>query len=190
MNWLATNKDALAGLASIFAALGTVIALVIFCSGLRQYKQAERWKRTEFVANLYSAFSSDPAAIRAMWMLDGDTRTIFFKEGDIHKEYPVNSKVIVEALRRYSPEKEFSPLDLHIRDSFDSFFVYLEQFDRAIKNQLVDEDDVKPYFIYWIKILNARADNDEEEQLRKQVLDYIEVIGYTHVQRFLARWKV
>ena len=189
LNWLAANKDALAGLASIFAALGTVVAVVIFCSGLRQYKKAESWKRTEFLAKLYSEFSSDPAAIHAMWMLDGDDRKIFFEEGDKHKAYRINQKIIVDALRRYSPKREFSQRELHIRDSFDSFFVFIEQFDRAIQNRLVDKNEVRPYFAYWIALLNEPGDNDDEEELRRQVLDYVDVIGYQHVQRFLTRWN-
>lgn len=188
LNWLATNKDALAGLASIFAVLGTVVAVIIFCSGLHQYIKAERWKRTEFLAKLYSEFSNDPAALSAIWMLDGDDRMIFFEEGDKQKDYSVNQERVIEALRKYSPEKELSQLDLHIRDSFDVFFVYIEQFDRAIQNKLVDKDDVRPYFAYWINLLNKPADNSDDERLRRQILNYVEVIEFTHVQRFLARW--
>jgi hypothetical protein len=188
LNWLAANKDAFAGLASIFTVLGTIVAVVIFCSGLHQYIKAERWRRTEFLAKLYGEFSNDPAAVRAIWMLDGDDRVIFFEEGDKHKEYPVNQERVIEALREYSPENEFSQLDLHIRDSFDVFFVYIEQFDRAIQNRLVDKDDVRPYFAYWIDLLNNQRDNTNDERLRNQILNYVDVIGFVHVQRFLARW--
>ena len=188
LEWFAAYKDALSGFASLFAVIGTIFAVAIFFSGVRQYKKAESWKRTEFLAKLYSEFSNDPAALRAMWMLDGDDRKIFFEEGDKHKAYRVNTHIIIDALRRYSPKREFSQRDLHIRDSFDSFFVYVEQFERAIQNDLVDKDEVRPYFAYWIRLLNKSGESEEEEKLRQQILDYIDVIGYRHVQHFLARW--
>jgi hypothetical protein len=187
-NWLAANKDAFAGLASIFSVVGTVVAVIIFFSGVRQYKKAENWKKTEFLAKLYSEFSNDPPSLHAFWMIDGDDRTIFFEEGDAYVAYPVNLQSISNALRRYVPRTEFSALDLHIRDSFDSFFVYIEQFDRAIENGLVDKDEVIPYFTYWIGRLNSPDEDADEEKLRIKVLDYIDAIGYVHVQRFLTRW--
>jgi hypothetical protein len=77
-----------------------------------------------------------------MWMLDGDDRSIFFEEGDKHKRYRVDQKILWNALRRYSPERKFSPLDLHIRDSLDRFLVYIEEVDRAIENGLIDSISV------------------------------------------------
>jgi len=189
-NWLAANKDALAGLASIFSVVGTVVAVIIFFSGVRQYKKAESWKKTEFLAKLYSEFSNDLPSLHAGWMIEGDSRDIFFEEGDAQVAHPVDLEKICNALRRYEPGTEFSPLDLHIRDSFDSFFVYIEQFDRAIQNGLVDKDEVFPYFTYWITRLNSPDEDKDGERLRIQILDYIDQIGYEHVQRFLKRWPV
>jgi len=188
LEWTGKNKEALAGFASLFTIAGTVLAIVIFNAGLVQYNQSERWKRTEFLAKLYRDFSEDSSAIGAMWMIDGDTRIIYFEEGDKQQPYQVNLSIIGHALRRYEPGKEFSAIDLHIRDCFDVFFVYLEQFDRAIENGLLDKDEVFPYFGYWIENLNQPNDDQYEEKLRLQILDYVQVIGYKHVQRFLARW--
>ncbi len=72
LNWFAINKDALAGIASLFSMAGTVFAVLIFFSGLRQYTKAESWKKTEYIAKLYSKFADDPGAVRAIWMMDGD----------------------------------------------------------------------------------------------------------------------
>jgi hypothetical protein len=140
------------------------------------------------LAKLHSEFSNDPGARRAMWMLDGDDRSIFFEEGDKHKRYRVDQKILWDALRRYSPERKFSPFDLHIRDSLDRFLVYIEEVDRAIENGLIDKDEAYPYFFYWIKLLNDPGETTEDEEARKRVLDYINVIGFKHVERFLARW--
>jgi hypothetical protein len=93
-----------------------------------------------------------------------------------------------DALRRYSPERKFSPFDLHIRDSLDRFLVYIEEVDRAIENGLIDKDEAYPYFFYWIKLLNDPGETTEDEEARKRVLGYINVIGFKHVERFLARW--
>lgn len=63
LNWFAANKEALAGLASIFAIFGTVLAVAIFFSGVRQYMKAERWKKTEFWPNYILNFRMIPARV-------------------------------------------------------------------------------------------------------------------------------
>jgi hypothetical protein len=172
-----------------FTSIGAIVALGIFAFGAYQYWRAERWKRTEFLAKLYSEFINDPSAYRAIWMLDGDTRKIFFEEGDKQKLYRINLRYICDALREYDQKREFSARDLHIRDCFDVFFYHIGRFELAIENNLVKESDVQPYLSYWIDLLNTASDDSEAEELRNCVLKYVGYVGFDPVEHFLARWK-
>src|SRR5215216_4539285 len=186
LNWFHVHKDALAGIGSVFGVVGAILAVMIFEAGRRQYKRAENWRRTEFLAKLYKDFSDDNACRRATWMLDGGERIIYFEEGNDQKAFPVNEDVLFKALRDYSSDKKYSDLELHIRESLDRFFVYLEQFDRAIQNNLVEQHEVYPYFGYWIDLLNGAGPMDDK--VRRRIRDYINDSGFEDVDRLLRRW--
>jgi hypothetical protein len=181
LDFLKEYKDA-------FTSVGAIVAVGIFAFGAYQYWRAERWRRTEYLAKLYAKFVSDPSAYRAIWMLDGDTRKIYFEDGDKQKAYQINWKYICHAPRDYDSKNEFTARDLHIRDSFDVFFYYIGQFELAITNRLVKENDVRLYMSYWIEQLNVRDDDAEIEELRKCVRKYISYVGFEPVEHFLARW--
>jgi len=187
IGWFAANKDALAGIASAGTIIGTILALVIFERGRRQYHQAESWKRTEFLARLYKDFWDDPACRRAIMMLDGAKREICFEDGG--SVTPFEQHHLCNALRAANPEQPFTPYEFQIRDSMDRFFIYLEQFDRLIGTGLVKKEQVYPYFAYWIDQLNgAGAAGGLDDQVRKSVNQYLRDCNFSNVTQFLARW--
>jgi hypothetical protein len=185
--WLVANRDALIVIGALFNSIGAVAAVVIFLLALVQYWRSEKWRKTEFIAQLYKDFSNNDACRCAMWMLDGTERTIFFQEGEAMKPYEYNFDILHGALRKYSDARPFSAVELHIRDTLDRFFIYLEQFDRAIENRLIHKDEVYPYFGYWIRRLNGQG--DLPERIRLRVLEYMEACDYGEVRRFVERWS-
>jgi hypothetical protein len=74
---------------------------------------------------------------------------------------------------------------MRIRDTFDRFFSYLEQFERAIRNRVVDEQDVYPYFAYWFEMLGG--ERHLPQYVSDCVLEYIGNYGFPDVVRFLHR---
>ena len=76
---------------------------------------------------------------------------------------------------------------MHIRDTLDTFFVYLEQFDRAIQRRLVSKEDVYPYFGYWIALLTGDPDTSPPKDVLDSIQKYIDVAGFDDVQNFLKR---
>jgi hypothetical protein len=205
-SFLKDNKDAFLSIGSVFSSAATVLAILIFSFGLRQYAKAESWKKTEFLAKLYDEFANDRGCRNTMSMLDGDARTLYFDKGDKFHPVKVDINVVYRALRPFNPGDDFTEDELRVRDTFDRFFVYLEQFDRAIDNRLVRAREVYPYFGYWIELLNGddtvRANNIDRvggplkltsdgeipDELRRQIHRYIDDAGFEHVQRFLKRY--
>jgi hypothetical protein len=141
----------LLSIVTYLSSLAPIGAVIIFLFAVIKYYRAEAWKRTEYVAKLYKEFSDDASCQTAMCILEGDERKLYYESAVDGKPYKFNIDVLCEALS--SKLERPSEAQLHIRDSLDQFFVYIEQFERAIKNKLVKQADVYPYFGYWIGLL-------------------------------------
>lgn len=163
-----------------------IITLIVAAVGgglaLRQYRQNQKWKETEFIANLYKEFADNLSCQRAMWMLDWNGRDIDF--GPLGKEW-CDWGILKSALRKHD-SAPFTELEMYIRDTFDKFFSYIEQFERAIRNELIDQDQVYPYFAYWIDLLLGGRHLGPD--VRARVLGYIKIYGFSDVHEFLNRW--
>jgi len=153
--FLKDNKDA-------FSSLGTIGGLIIFGFAVYQYRRGETWKKSEFIAKLYKDFLDDVDCQRAMWMLDWNDRPINFGTDKKPVMEECTCKVLVAALRDHDKStKAFTGLETKIRDTFDRFFSYIEQFERAMQNKLVREEQVYPYFAYWIDLLTGGRHLDQ-----------------------------
>jgi hypothetical protein len=171
-------------------ALAPLAAVTVFAIALAQYVRAEAWKKTEFVAKLYKEFSDDEDCKHALWILVGDKRKIYYREGNDLVGYDYDYNVLLDALTRAVARKELNPAQLHIRDTLDRLFVYLEQFDRAIQRRLVSQDDVFPYFGYWVDLLKGEPDVSPPKPVLDSILAYIDFAGFDDVQKFLERkWE-
>jgi hypothetical protein len=176
--FLKDNKDAL-------SSLGTIGGLIIFAFAVYQYRRGETWKKSEFIAKLYKDFLDDAHCQRAMWMLDWNERPINFGTEEKPFVDECTSDILVRALR-YHDAQNFTDLEIRIRDTFDRFFSYVEQFERALQNRLVQEEQVFPYFEYWIELLAGKRHMDEPVRVR--VWEYVDAYGFKDVRRFVRRW--
>jgi hypothetical protein len=179
-----------------FAPIGAVI---VFAFGLYQYRRAEAWKRTEFVAQLFKKFSDDPNCDVAMCLLSGEKRKIFYEVGGKWESYEYEYNVLCAALADQPIDKKLESDQLHMRESLDQFFVYIEQFDRAIQNNLVSDTEVYPYFGYWIGLLkgDVRIRKRMREDARLAVINYMNREEFDDAKNFFmdrswdekATWK-
>lgn len=177
--FLTSNKDAI-------SSVGTILALFVFAFAVFQYRRGESWKKSEFIAKLYKDFVDDMDCQRAMWMMDWGSRRINFGSEDKPRVETCTPQILMGALRKHD-EKGFTEVEMEIRDTFDRFFMYIEQFERAMQNKLVGEKQVYPYFAYWIELLSGKR--HLSDPVRKRILEYIDNYGYKDVRRFLDRWS-
>lgn len=175
---LKTNKDAI-------NSAGTVFALVVFAFAICQYRRGESWKKSEFIAKLYKEFVDDMSCQRAMWMLDWGDRSIDFGPTEKPIVKTVTSDILRGALRKHD-QIPFTDLEVRIRDNFDRFFSYIEQFERAIQNKLVKQQQVYPYFSYLVELLSGKRHLPDD--VRESVMNYVDCYGYKDVKRFFGRW--
>src|SRR5262245_28052206 len=104
LDWLSDNKDAI-------SSLGTVLGLLLFIFAVIQYRRAEHWKQSEFLAKLHKEFMEQPSTQRAMTMLDYNGREINFGSEDKLDIEKINYTILMDALRRHERDGTFTRLE-------------------------------------------------------------------------------
>jgi hypothetical protein len=181
-----------------WVALGTAAAaFVAFLAGLVQYRQAQRWKRSEFVAKEVKEFKGNPAVHNALLMLDWNERYVelFPQEPDPARR----SGLVTDALLGHAlvplPDKaaarlhgEFKREEVAIRDAFDQLFDALERFEYFIQAGLVSRREFDPYLRYWVDLLGDRSGRRKAPEVLDTVWAFIDAYSYSGVQKLLRRY--
>lgn len=173
--------------------VGGIVALSTFVFATWQYRQAQRWKKAEFVANEMKQFRSDPKNSIALTMLDWNSRKIRFSAGKEDKSYIVDDLLISEALRLYSIEdykdgKEniFHPPQNHIRDVFDHLLDDIERLNSFVTAGLIKADDLRPYLEYWLDIMSGKSRRKPDDVIKKLWI-YIDAYNYKGVRKIFSK---
>jgi hypothetical protein len=212
INMRAEDKLALAQLlVSIFGFGGAIAA---FSFAVFQYRRAERWRRTEFIAKEIKDFESDPTVQNALLMIDWGARRInlfnvpnpkFKNLVKITREVQWKA-LLPHPLKKKYPEyqtfppsndiskskdyhrKTFTDEEAKIRDTYDVFLTRLDRFANFIMAGLISPDELRPFIIYWI---NAITENKYVEDVvwRYTLLTYINFYDYSGVKYLLDRYR-
>jgi hypothetical protein len=159
------------------AALLTLIKVTI------EYRNAQKWKRLEFIAQQTQRFFSNPINKNAMLMLDWDGREITFPFLDgTYVDENVSHKQIIQSLAIHGP---FNDTETNIRDTFVDFFDNLGVFETYLASNLFSESDLRPYVIYWMDKINFEL----PDKLRASIHSFLEEYKYTDVVSLLSRYK-
>jgi hypothetical protein len=177
---------------SIIGLVGGVTAFII---GIQQYRNTQRWKVLEFVANEVKEFESNKSVQNAMLMLDWNARNIDFTSKSITRESESKPLVVTDedlagALVPHSEKSSgFSDKEVLIRETFDDFFNYLSRFEHYIESRLVSYDDFHPYLRYWLEILSNNESRRKSSRLVTQIEEYIHVYDYRSVEQLIKRYR-
>ncbi|HZP21239.1 MAG TPA: hypothetical protein VFB16_13655 [Bauldia sp.] len=151
--------------------------------GVYQYYRSEKWKRLEFVSKSYKETIDDALCQRALTLIDYPADIISsvpdLKEFSKKDDCGLHKVALASALD--FSQDEVTALDVEVRKYFDRLFVYMEQFERAIRAGLVKEAEVLPYFNYWIYKINT------EDSAGAAIRKYVEEAEFDDVERFLKR---
>ena len=163
-------------------------AAVGFVAGLIQYRKAQRWKRTEWVAQQVKAVLSDPLVDSALKMIDWGGRRILLyptRQTEAERVEYVSSEEVIEALQYHEDRRDrpFSDKEAAIRDAFDHLFDGLETIDGYIAARLITADDVRPYLDYWADNLLKNSGNPR----LRQVVRYIEAYNFVGIRHLLEQ---
>jgi hypothetical protein len=181
------------------------VTLLVLLGGLYQYRKAQLWKRSEFVAAQMKAFFSDPEVRKATTMIDWAIRRInlFDTRDEDQSKWPVVSREMqcrallphtvlpdrsdgeaataAESIAGSAPQ--FTLQEAAIRDSYDRLLDGLERFASYIETRLVTREDLEPYLGYWIRDIASDGEDETEKRWTFLLFVYIEFYGFSGVQK-------
>jgi len=176
---------------TLIALLGVTGGIVGFSVGLWQYRNAQRWKVLEFVAQEVKEFEKRAAVSNAMLMLDYEGMEIELfpeEEKPADRLVAVREPLLVASLV-VEQERGFTNAEVAIRDIFDEFFGCLERFDQYIESGLVSYAAFHPYLKYWLGILAGRKPGLKSDRLASAVDEFLQAFDYNGVLRLLRRCR-
>lgn len=147
-------------------------------SSTRQKRLDLRWKKASLAREIIQEVQSSRECRDALVMLDWEGKTYAKAEG---RTEPIDHERIATAL---VPDVVLDPDDdaVFLRDTFDVLFDRLRGIEIALRSSLVEFDDVRPFFDYYIsKVHRAPV-------LRDAMVLYLDRYGYDAVIALLGRF--
>ena len=167
-----------------------VISLSLLIKGIYEYTQAQKWKKAEFVSKEIKEFYNDFDIKRAMVLLDWNSTELDLRANEIEgkSKFYFTDDLIISALQTHKDSAEFTAKEAVIKSVFDSLFDKLTMFDNYIETGLISIKDIKPYLIYWIKILADNQNDRKPKDVRSQIWKYIDEYGYDKIRAFCNKF--
>lgn len=169
--------------------IAVLISAFIVLKGIKEYKEAQRWKKLEFVSKEIKEFFNDAEIKRALQMLDWNACSVPLNIGEIGIEtkFTCTDDKIQNALRTHDQTSRFTPEEVVIKKIFDNFLDKLTMFENYIETGLINAKDIQPYLQYWINILANQNNKRKKKELRDQIWEYIDKYDYDKVRTLCYR---
>nr|WP_044200500.1 hypothetical protein [Oscillochloris trichoides] len=177
--------------------IGLFVTSVAFIAGLFQYRQAQRWKALEFISGEMKEFISSRDVQNAIFMLEANRRPITFVTQFINKvdgderlvTVVVSDEMILSTLTYYLQNRSITKEEGLIRDTFNTFFFYLSNFNHYIQVfGLIKYSDLHPYLGYWLEILSEETDR-KPSNFPEVIQNYLKIRRYDGVRQLIGHYK-
>jgi len=157
-------------------------AIVGLGVGLFQYRKAQQWKRSEFVAQAIKDLESSERYRCAMKMLDFPRSTIACG-GGVNIEF--DDDVLTDAIPHESLKPYWTKEQEEIRLAFCEFLDGLERLDAFVRSRLISVALLRPYLIYWFRQLTTTEYKSAD--FRATIWNFIDGYEYQGVRRLAER---
>jgi hypothetical protein len=151
----------------------------------QEYIKAQRWKKTEFVADQVDKFFDDKENRIILKMLDWKVRTIVIPLGKTEKLVRVDRNMLTNSLRRHSEGRRFSAIEAAIRDLMDHFLGELGRFSHYIKAGTIEKEDIDNHILYWMDLLHGRKPEVMDISTVNSIWEYIICYNFESVRDLL-----
>jgi hypothetical protein len=139
--------------------LGLAGGIVAFRLGREEYRNAQQWKRSEFLASEIDRFFAQPRVATALLLIDYSEIWLEPDGRRANGETPsasfLTDALMTSALRVHTQFKNdtevFDPPEMLAREAFDEILTGFERFDHHIKTGLINVADAKMYLGYWVE---------------------------------------
>lgn len=188
--------------------------LIAFTWGLVQYRKSQVWKRNEFIVSEYQNFISNRYVQRVMVLLDYPISNfyVFEEEPTVNtldkpfEELERSNKILIkcdyktiaEALSaKYDDEKprDYMAAPNIIRHSFDKFLFKLGLVNKYIDSNLISRDEIKPFIIYWLDLINSDSSSFVNNQndfikMKKQLRRFMKKYRYEQLEKLFEKFDI
>jgi hypothetical protein len=174
----------------IVALIGIFVAAVTVGNALWQAKQAQTWKRKEFMAAQMAAFMADPAVQQTLKILDYSARRLNLSDDENERALRgvrVDQQLAAAALIPHTCGREkFSRVEVAIRDGFDVFLERVDKFHDMLKVKLLKLEDITPYLNYWLESI-ADTEGFLNPNLKRSLWLFIDAYEYHGIQELCRK---
>lgn len=169
---------------------GFIIAAFGFYKAYIEFRDAQKWKKAEFLAKEAKEFFTDKNVVRALKFLDYREHEIPVLDAEIskYKTIKFNQDILLRAWSVDRPIAEFSQEELIIRNITDDFFTKLSYFNTYLDTKLINLEDLRPYFIYWINILGNSKSGKRSKTVMRQLWIYIDYFEYSSIRELVNKF--
>lgn len=185
-------------------AVSVALAALSLLAAAAQYKSKNRWHRIDFLRQAVRQFEQDPDIWKALKILDFEEyrdyeityrdRPISFRVNNdllcaalaTHEERIKRKQKLDELLKQEGQldERYFEQYQIEtaIRDWFNKMLNGLEHFGYFIESGLFTANEIRPWMIYWIRLIADRAyKRPGASKFYDQLYTYIHEYGFAGV---------
>jgi hypothetical protein len=169
---------------------GIIGGLIAFFKSLKEYQDAQKWKKAEFLAKEAKEFFADKNVSRSLLFLDYKENDIAIYENELEgvKTLHYDSKLLINSLDSAREITELTEKEKLMRKIFDDFLTKLGFFNNYVETKLIKIEDLKPYLEYWLIILANPQKSKRNPYLMKKIWAYIDKYGQTDVRNLVTRF--
>ncbi|AKU97433.1 hypothetical protein AKJ09_04097 [Labilithrix luteola] len=152
----------------VFTAIGLLGAAIGFAKAIHEWREGQRWKRSERLDRFVETFESTPLLKLACTILDWTTRQVKFDGRDVL----IENRDVLLALRNHAEEPAgtvFTGEQALIRDAYDAFLAFFARLELAIATGLVEAEPAKSAFAYWLDQYATMKVHPGEAKLNKEL---------------------
>ena len=166
-------------------------ALIVFGIGLSQYRQAQKWKRREFIAAQIKDFEADRKIQLTMAMLDWQDRELFFPIDKSKEPFPivVTDSLLCSALLYHEDAASYPFEEQIIRDCFDRYLDMLVRLYAFVKANLIRVDELEPYLKYWVEVTAGQKPGRHQKEVFTLLLNYIQRYEFNGATKLIEYFR-
>jgi hypothetical protein len=170
--------------------IGGFITIYGLIKGYIEYRNAQKWKRLEFLAQEMKDFFSNPCTQRMMKVLDYRNGELFVlpTESDDLKKISFDQDILLSGFSIGKTVNELTAEDRILRAIIDGFLDNLCNYNRYIETGLITKDDLWHYLKYWLNILGNPESGKRSKTVMKQIWAYIDHFNYTDVRDLIQKF--
>lgn len=158
-----------------------------FYKSFIEYRNAQKWKKAEFLAKEAKEFFADRNVSRALLFLDYKENDIPVYDNEIEgkKSIHYNNELLMRSLDPERNITEFSQEEVLIRKIFDDFLTKLGFFNHYLESNLVTLKDIIPYLGYWVDVLANPNKSKRNKYLMNRIWLYIDKYSQDDVRKLV-----